>query len=149
MFLFPLSIKRWLNLNHSHVIQVRYKSDCEKLYGRILGNHNVVSSVQENAKRRTEDIWSTMYPEEPYELELNRPFSEDTLQKASQSENFTTYDLVSAVKRQIPFTFQVMGLSTVLELIILQLLLMRIERKGLRMVNQLSCGIGLFSQVHH
>lgn len=93
---------------HCHRLNpVRYKLDCEKLYGRILDSHNVVSSVQESSKGRTEEIWKTMYPEEPYELQLNKPVSGDALPKTSESENFTSYDLISAVRRQIPFTFQV------------------------------------------
>ncbi|KAL2939093.1 Glycine-rich domain-containing protein 2 [Bienertia sinuspersici] len=47
--------------------QVRYKSDCEKLFGKILGNHNIISSVQGTSRSKTEEIWNTMYPEEPYE----------------------------------------------------------------------------------
>ncbi|KAL2939092.1 Glycine-rich domain-containing protein 1 [Bienertia sinuspersici] len=51
---------------------VRYKSDCEKLFGKILGNHNIISSVQGTSRSKTEEIWNTMYPEEPYELDHNR-----------------------------------------------------------------------------
>ncbi|KAL2938938.1 Glycine-rich domain-containing protein 2 [Bienertia sinuspersici] len=92
---------------HCHRLNpVRYKSDCEKLFGRILGNHNIVSSVQGTPRSKTEEIWSTMYPEEPYELDHNRDFP-DVSQKNVQSENFTSYDLASAVKRQVSFFYQV------------------------------------------
>lgn len=53
-----------------------------------------------------------MYPEEPYELDYNRRFPGDSLQKNVQSEKFTSYDLVSAVRRQVPFCFQVMESPT-------------------------------------
>ncbi|XP_074308105.1 glycine-rich domain-containing protein 2-like isoform X2 [Silene latifolia] len=91
---------------HCHRLNpVRYKLDCQKLYGRILGNHNVISSVQATSKSLTEEIWNKMYPEEPYELDINRSYSKDVLHH--QGGKSTTYDLVSAVKRQISFTFQV------------------------------------------
>ncbi|KAK9678359.1 hypothetical protein RND81_11G206500 [Saponaria officinalis] len=93
---------------HCHRLNpIRYKFDCEKLYGRILGYHNVVSSIQASSKSKIEEIWNKMYPEEPYELDINRPFSEDVMQNGPQNEKFTSYDLLAAVKRQIPFTFQI------------------------------------------
>lgn len=54
-----------------------------------------------------------MYPEEPYELDYSRPFLGDILQKATQNAKFTNYDLVSAVKRQVPFSFQVMKMNMI------------------------------------
>ncbi|KAH9612277.1 hypothetical protein KSS87_019105, partial [Heliosperma pusillum] len=87
---------------HCHRLNpVRYKFDCEKLFGRILTNHNVMSSIQATSKSTSEEIWSKMYPAEPYELDLERP-----LQKSSQIEKFTRYDLIAAVKRQTGFTYQ-------------------------------------------
>ncbi|KAL2939085.1 Glycine-rich domain-containing protein 2 [Bienertia sinuspersici] len=92
---------------HCHRLNpVRYKSDCEKLFGRILDNHNIVSSVQGTSRSKTEEVWKTMYPEEPYELDHNRDFP-DVSQKNVQSENFISYDLASAVKRQVSFFYQV------------------------------------------
>ncbi|KAL2904120.1 Glycine-rich domain-containing protein 2 [Bienertia sinuspersici] len=92
---------------HCHRLSpVRYKYDCEKLFGRVLGNHNIISSFHGTSKSKTEKIWNSMYPEEPYELDHNRHFS-DISQKSVQSENFTSYDLVSAVKRQVSFCYQV------------------------------------------
>ncbi|XP_074302590.1 glycine-rich domain-containing protein 2-like [Silene latifolia] len=92
---------------HCHRLNpVRYKFDCEKLFGRILTNHKVMSSIQATSKSTSEDIWSKLYPEEPYELDLERPFSEESLQKSSQTQKFTNYDLIAAVKRQIGFTYQ-------------------------------------------
>ncbi|KNA12464.1 hypothetical protein SOVF_125400 [Spinacia oleracea] len=93
---------------HCHRLNpLRYKSDCKERFGRILGNHNIISSVQGISKSRTEEMWNKMYPEEPYELDYNRRFPGDSLQKNVQSEKFTSYDLVSAVRRQVPFCFQV------------------------------------------
>ncbi|XP_021747602.1 glycine-rich domain-containing protein 1-like [Chenopodium quinoa] len=93
---------------HCHRLNpVRYKSDCEERFGRILGNRNIISSVQGISKSRTEELWNKMYPEESYELDCNRSFPGDSLQKNVQNEKFTSYDLVSAAKRQVPFSFQV------------------------------------------
>lgn len=86
---------------------MRYKIDCENLYGIILNNCNVVSSVQGASTRETEEIWNSLYPEEPYLLELAKDFSMDTSEKVSGCAKHTKYDLVSAVKRQSPFFYQV------------------------------------------
>lgn len=88
-------------------IQMRYKSDCEQFYGRVLDNSGVLSSVNGNCKLKTEDLWKRLYPEEPYELDLNKVDSEDISKKSSALEKCTNYDLVSAVKRQSPFYYQV------------------------------------------
>ncbi|XP_030974427.1 glycine-rich domain-containing protein 1 [Quercus lobata] len=93
---------------HCHRLNpVQYKTDCEKLYGRILDNSNVVSSVQGNCNRQTEEIWNRMYPEEPYNFNITRALSENVSQMLSGLEKYTKYDLVSAVKRQSPFFYQV------------------------------------------
>ncbi|CAK9150613.1 unnamed protein product [Ilex paraguariensis] len=93
---------------HCHRLNpVRYKSDCLEFYGRILDNLNVVSSVQGNSKRETEEIWNTLYPNEPYELELTSPLSDDISGEVSSTEKYSTYDLILAVKRQVPFFYQV------------------------------------------
>lgn len=87
--------------------QLCYKIDCEKLYGRILDNVNVVSSVEGTCSKHTEEIWNNIYPNEPYEFETS------SFNKTSEAENIlghsksTDYDLVSAVKRQTPFFYQV------------------------------------------
>ncbi|XP_074275365.1 glycine-rich domain-containing protein 1-like [Silene latifolia] len=93
---------------HCHRLSpIRYKVDCQKLYGTILGNRNVISSVQATSKNATEEIWNKLYPDEPYELDINRPFSEDIIKNHPDNNKFTSYDLVAAVKRQSSFTFQV------------------------------------------
>ncbi|KAG5064015.1 hypothetical protein AAZX31_02G203400 [Glycine max] len=94
---------------HCHRLNpVRYKTDCMELYGRILGDRNVVSSTQGTSKEESEKLWETMYPSEPYELDLNNDsmqnFAENFLE-AKQSS--TDYDLISAVKRQTTFFYQV------------------------------------------
>ncbi|KAL9229519.1 hypothetical protein vseg_004977 [Gypsophila vaccaria] len=92
---------------HCHRLNpLRYKVDCQKLYGRILTNHKVISSIEATSKSATEEIWNKMYPEEPYELDLRRPFSEDVLKTRSENIKFTSYDLIAAVKRQMNFTYQ-------------------------------------------
>ncbi|KAL9245918.1 hypothetical protein vseg_019514 [Gypsophila vaccaria] len=93
---------------HCHRLNpIRYKLDCEKLYGGILGCRNVISSIQASSKNSTVEIWNKMYPEEPYLLDINRSFSKDVMQNDPRNEKFTSYDLLAAVKRQIPFTFQI------------------------------------------
>lgn len=94
---------------HCHRLNpIRYKTDCEELYGRILDNRNTISSLQEPCSKQTEEIWKSMYPDEPYELNTSNHFqylekAEDT----AEALKSTNYDLVSAVKRQIPFIYQV------------------------------------------
>lgn len=93
---------------HCHRLNpVQYKKDCEKLYGQILDNHNVVSSVQGTSMERSAKIWSSLYPEEPYELDLSIPFSEAGGEKFSGATDNINYDLISAVKRQCSFVYQV------------------------------------------
>lgn len=82
-----------------------------ELYGRILDDWNVVSSTQGTSKEETEKIWKTMYPSEPYEIDLNndesvQDFAENYL-GALESQSTTNYDLISAVKRQTTFYYQV------------------------------------------
>lgn len=89
------------------VVQVQYKSDCEQFYGKVLDNSNVVSSVHGACRRNTEETWNSLYPEEPYALNLKRALSEDISDRISELENCNKYDLVSAVKRQSSFFYQV------------------------------------------
>ncbi|CAA7039014.1 unnamed protein product [Microthlaspi erraticum] len=87
---------------HCHRLNpVRFKSDCEQLYGRVVDNSGVVSSVNGNSKLKTKALWKNLYPEEPYDLDLNKDVSERS------SEKHTKYDLVSAAKRQSAFYYQV------------------------------------------
>ncbi|KAL9245916.1 hypothetical protein vseg_019513 [Gypsophila vaccaria] len=94
---------------HCHRLNpTRYLFDCKQLYGKLLGCYKVISSIaaSEESVSATVEIWNKMYPEEPYELDINSSFSEDAVQSGSQNEKFTSYDLLDAVKRQIPFTYQ-------------------------------------------
>ncbi|EOA16038.1 hypothetical protein CARUB_v10004166mg [Capsella rubella] len=91
---------------HCHRLNpVRYKSDCEQFYGRVLDNSGIVSSVNGNNKSQTETLWKRLYPTEPYDLDLDKAISEP--EDVPVLEKCTTYDLVSAVKRQSPFYYQV------------------------------------------
>ncbi|CAM8985696.1 unnamed protein product [Rhodiola kirilowii] len=91
---------------HCHRLNpVRYKSDCEELYGKIIDNCSVVSSIKGLSKNETEEIWNRIYPEEPYELNIVLACSEATPEKPH--ENCVKYDLASAVERQSPFVYQV------------------------------------------
>ncbi|XP_076911575.1 glycine-rich domain-containing protein 1-like [Bidens hawaiensis] len=91
---------------HCHRLNpVRYKSDCEEFYGRILDNCNVASLVQKISTKETEDIWNSMYPNEPYNINLT--LSNKFSKNIDGSANHTKYNLLLAIKRQIPFFYQV------------------------------------------
>ncbi|KAL7605867.1 hypothetical protein Lser_V15G19886 [Lactuca serriola] len=96
---------------HCHRLNpVRYKSDCEEFYGKILDNSNVVSSINQGTSRKeTEETWNKLYPNEPYEYDMSRAssteFSESLYNGKTQS--FSKYDFVLAVERQSPFFYQV------------------------------------------
>lgn len=90
---------------HCHRLNpVRYKSDCEELYGRIFDSSDVVSTVQGICGRQTEEIWNKMYPDEPYHADLVNISSEANTIRLVK---YIKYDLVSAAKRQSPFFYQV------------------------------------------
>ncbi|KAL8166112.1 hypothetical protein V2J09_007611 [Rumex salicifolius] len=89
---------------------LRYKADCEELYGRVLDSLNVMSSSVDGASTtQTEEIWKTLYPNEPYLIDLKCPFDEDDSAIAAKfsDSKTTSYDLISAVKRQSTFFYQV------------------------------------------
>lgn len=93
---------------HCHRLNpIRYKTDCEQLYGRILDNHNIVSSVKGISQMETEKTWKHLYPNEPYDLDSARTLSDNNPAQILKSEKCSDYDLVSAVKRQSPFFYQV------------------------------------------
>ncbi|XP_042497154.1 glycine-rich domain-containing protein 2 [Macadamia integrifolia] len=93
---------------HCHRLNpIQYKSDCEKFYGRILDNCNVLSTVRGTCKKQTEEIWSRLYPGEPFELDMSNCFPESIPEKILKDSEGIKYDLVSAVKRQSPFFYQV------------------------------------------
>lgn len=94
---------------HCHRLNpVRYKTDCMELFGRMLGNLNVVSSIQGTSKEESEKLWETMYPSEPYELDMNNDSMQDFEESFLEAKESTTnYDLISAVKRQTTFFYQV------------------------------------------
>ncbi|KAK1410357.1 hypothetical protein QVD17_36893 [Tagetes erecta] len=92
---------------HCHRLNpVRYKSDCDEFYGKILDNCHVASSVEDISRKETEEIWNMMYPDEPYDI--NSTLSNEFAKHAHMSENHTKYNLVLAVKRQISFFYQVL-----------------------------------------
>lgn len=93
-------------------VQLVYKIDCEELYGKILDTQNVVSSVEGTCKKYTEEIWNEIYPSEPYELNTTSfSFTDHATENILTNFKSTKYDLVAAVKRQIPFFYQVMNLQ--------------------------------------
>ncbi|KAK2981710.1 hypothetical protein RJ640_005962 [Escallonia rubra] len=92
---------------HCHRLNpVRYMTDCNKLYGRILDSQNTVSSTEGICPKHTRKVWETMYPNESYELDLSSHL-ENASKNNSVAPPSTDYDLVSAVKRQSPFYYQV------------------------------------------
>ncbi|CAK8540392.1 unnamed protein product [Lathyrus sativus] len=93
---------------HCHRLNpVRYKVDCEELYGHVLDSFDVVSTVQGISDSQTEEIWNKLYPDEPYNSDLINLIPEDISKRIDSLPKYTKYDLISAVKRQIPFFYQV------------------------------------------
>ncbi|WZZ63899.1 hypothetical protein YC2023_075269 [Brassica napus] len=90
-------------LNPVNLSIVRYKSDCEEFYGRVLDNSGILSSANGSCKLQTEKLWKRLYPMESYDLDLDKAISEPI----SPLEKCTTYDLVSAAKRQSSFYLEV------------------------------------------
>ncbi|KZV58438.1 hypothetical protein F511_22122 [Dorcoceras hygrometricum] len=92
---------------HCHRLNpVRYKSDCEEFYGRILDNDNVVSSLDGTSGSETEKVWKMLYSSEPYDLEFSSALQDNAYAKKGD-EKCTKYDLISAVQRQNSFFYQV------------------------------------------
>ena len=89
-----------------HIFQVQYIRDCKKVYGRILNNDNVESSIRAKSKIQSEKVWKALYPEEPFELEYTGS-PETTMDVNSGATEGIFYDLISAVKRQSSFCYQV------------------------------------------
>ena len=89
------------------ITQVRYKTDCEELYGRVLDNFGVATTVEGICGWQTEEIWNNLYPDEPYNVDLVNLLPEDISERISNLEKCTNYDLISAAKRQSPFFYQV------------------------------------------
>lgn len=89
---------------HCHRLNpLRYKSDCEEFYGKILDNHHVASSVEGISSKETEEIWNKLYPNEPYEINLSLPNTEHSEKLYHRDEKHTKYNLVLAIERQVPF----------------------------------------------
>ena len=113
-YLFNYILKMINKFNSDLIFQIRYKKDCLELYGRLLDNKNVISSVEGTSKNQTEDAWTTLFPGEPFELDLEVK-QENTIGDGVVAEKFTKYDLVSAVQRQTPFFHQASASITSME----------------------------------
>ncbi|PKI62520.1 hypothetical protein CRG98_017144 [Punica granatum] len=93
---------------HCHRLNpVQYKNDCEEIYGRILDNIYVLSTTEGTCTRKTEWIWSKMYPSEPYHLERCCHSMLGAIDTDIGQEKSTKYDLVAAVKKQSSFFHKV------------------------------------------
>ncbi|KAF8024722.1 hypothetical protein BT93_F1793 [Corymbia citriodora subsp. variegata] len=93
---------------HCHRLNpVQYKIDCQELYGRILDNWNVLSSVQGTCTKQTEAIWNRMYPSEIYELNIDGNSPKSGTGNTTGALRDSGYDFVAAVKRQSSFFYQV------------------------------------------
>ena len=88
-----------------YIFQAQYIKDCKRLYGRILDNDNVESSIGAKSKHQTEKVWTDLYPREPIELEHTT--SDNSIYANTVASRDISYDLVSAVKRQTSFCYQV------------------------------------------
>ncbi|KAM0953049.1 putative Glycine-rich domain-containing protein [Dioscorea sansibarensis] len=95
---------------HCHRLNpVQYKKDCEEFYGKMLNNKLVVSSLQAKGKSKdqTMEMWTKLFPEEPFDLNFTSDLSEININKNFEDGKNIKYDLVSAVKRQSSFYYQV------------------------------------------
>ncbi|PWA88558.1 hypothetical protein CTI12_AA083180 [Artemisia annua] len=93
---------------HTHRLNPsRYIADCEELYGKVLDNYNVVSSVQGFDKRETQEIWNELYPNESYEFDMSRALSSECSETVYGTQTFSKYDFVLAIERQKGFFYQV------------------------------------------
>ncbi|XP_073157217.1 glycine-rich domain-containing protein 1-like [Henckelia pumila] len=80
---------------HCHRVNpVLHKSDCEKFYGRILDNSNVVSTVGGTLIKTSEEICKNLYPDEPFELDLADTLNDNSNVQQLGGEKCTMYDLV-------------------------------------------------------
>ncbi|XP_073151115.1 glycine-rich domain-containing protein 1-like [Henckelia pumila] len=92
---------------HCHRLNpVRYKSDCEEFYGRILDNENIVSSLEVTSGSETEKVWKMLYSAEPFQMDSSSALQDNAYAKKGD-EKCTKYDLICAVQRQSPFCYQV------------------------------------------
>ncbi|KAJ6816584.1 glycine-rich domain-containing protein 1 [Iris pallida] len=93
---------------HCHRLNpVQYKKDCEKLYGTILDNQNVESSLYGKFKDESAKIWAKLYPGEAFELDCTSAITKLHDDMYSGVTGDIKYDLISAVKRQSSFYYQV------------------------------------------
>ncbi|CAN8288542.1 unnamed protein product [Cochlearia groenlandica] len=92
---------------HCHKLNpVRYISDCKQLYGKVLDNYGIVSSTNGCFQSETENLWKRLYPMESYNINLDKAICNPI--DISSLEKCTTYDLISAVKRQSSFYSRVL-----------------------------------------
>jgi Glycine-rich domain-containing protein-like len=86
---------------------VQYKNDCERVYGKILDSRNVESSIQAKSKRKSEEMWAQLYPDEPFELDNSTVSPHKIVDINAGAAGNITYNLVSAANRQCSFYYQV------------------------------------------
>ena len=69
-------------------------------------DHAVMSlKDREEALRRSREIWDSMYPKEPFDVDLDA--SHDLSKKLKQFTSRLSYDLEAAIRRQRMFFYQV------------------------------------------
>lgn len=66
-----------------------------------------MSSITGISSAQTEEIWNQTYADETYHFDLKNEFIGNADEKLLAIEKCTEYDLVSAVKRQSTFFYQV------------------------------------------
>ena len=91
---------------HVHMLSpVKYRSDCERLIGQVP-NHRlrILRSDRNDAADRARNMWELKHPGGPYDFP--EPGSKE-LSSCGAFETNITYDLVSAVRRQRSFYYNV------------------------------------------
>ena len=88
---------------HVHMLSpLSYERDCNKVVSTIVDHRILVGNRRNKGLRRAEVLWSEMYPEEPFEVDLKTAVTEVALFKSR-----IEYDIAKACTRQRVFYFQV------------------------------------------
>lgn len=101
----PLDIE-WIW--HCHMLSpVCYEEDCKATVGLTV-NHRLLSEKErEKALDITKQLWSSLYPDEKFELELSSSGDGATTDIVLEEASKINYNVIEAAKRQRVFAYQV------------------------------------------
>ena len=88
---------------HVHMLSpLSYERDCNRVVSTIVDHRILVEERREKGLRRAKLLWSEMYPEEPFEVDLKTAVTEGAF-----FESRIHYDIAKACTRQRVFYYQV------------------------------------------